>query len=165
METNATATVPACAVPVPLLRIKCSYPVMVCATGPAVSIWMHWLPEFRRSMPCVVGRCPHCREGMPRRPLSYVPALVLRSAQGEVRWRRTVLELPLRTGTLLHDRQGQCFALRRSKPCGPIDAVPSGKLPSPKSGERIEVYATLFPLWRIPRTTAIALVSSGYTEE
>ena len=151
-------------VPCPLHRIRGTYTSLWHIAGPAVSVWVHWLPDFKRSMPCVVYRCPHCREGLPRRPLSYVPAYLLRGNGELAYWSRSVLELPLRTGRELFNRIGSVVCLRRARPCGPVD-VGRSLLPVPQcDGKRFEVLPTLFALWRIPSSMQVALVGPGYTE-
>lgn len=149
---------------VPLLRIRGTYPTVVCPTGPTVSVWMHWLPEFKRSMPCVRSECPHCAEGFPRRPLSYVPALLLRSSGGVARWSPVVLELPLRAGIAALERRGQCVSLRRTKHQGPVELLLCPKLQPPSERGTVSVFETLFSLWRIPRSNQITLVSPQYNE-
>ena len=149
----------------PLLRIRGTYPVVVCPTGTGATVWVHWLPMHKRSMPCRTGSCPHCSEGVPRRPLCYLPALLLRSAGGISGWRSVVLELPLRAGAVVRERVGQCFALRRSKPCGTVDLQFVGKVTAPSERIPFNVFRTLNALWRIPTQDAVALVDSRYTEE
>lgn len=165
METDhATALQPPVICPIPLLRIRATYPIVLHINGPGVSIWMHWLPDFKRTMPCVRRTCPYCRAGLPRRPLTYIPAMVLRGASGFREWRRVVLEVPLRAGKELFDLQGKGVILRRVKHCGPIDILAANHTELPADPRRFDVFGTLRTLWRIPASSQVALVSDGYTE-
>jgi hypothetical protein len=148
----------------PLLRIKGTYPTVLCCTGPGATVWVHWLPEHQRSMPCRSVSCSYCSEGVPRRPLCYLPALVLRSTGGVSGWRSYVLELPLRAGRELRDRLGQCVALRRARPCGIVDIRAVGKITAPGDRVPFDVFRTLSSLWRVQTQDQIALVDSRYTD-
>lgn len=165
METGYDAShVAPIAVPVPLLRVRGISPTVWYVAGPAVSVWVHWLPEYKRSMPCVCARCPYCRGGIPRRPLSYVPSYHYRQFSNGNWWSRAVLELPLRAGRELFDRIGKVVSLRRTKTMGPVEVLVMARSEPPRDGVRFEVLPTLFGLWRIPATMQVALVGSGYTE-
>lgn len=165
METDhACSTAPVMPLDVPLLRIKCSYSTLVYPTGPGVALWMHWLPEFKRTMPCSRRQCAWCRDGLVRRPLSYVPALVLRGISGVSEWRRTVIELPVRAAHALSELRLSVVSLRRPKPCGMVEIEPKDLVLQPTVSTSIDVFRTLFTLWRLPASFQVALVSEGYTD-
>jgi hypothetical protein len=145
----------------PLVRVRHGRQVLVCPSGPAINLLMHWNPDLVRTQPCLADHCSDCVSGSPRRPLSYCPVLLWSLWDSKLTWISAVVELPLSAGQSLDRRQGQQVWLSRSRPHGPISFA-DGRAPvSPRMNIVVSVTATLMSLWRLAPDDRVRLIKPG----
>lgn len=143
-----------------LTRVKGQRPYLFWIAGPCRSWWMHWDPTALRTQPCLVNSCRLCYEAYPKRPLSYLPVYEGGAFNDGTTWRRTLLEVPFRTGLRLTDMQGRPVCLRRRGTCGVIDITPATLRARPENSQAWDIVPQLLALWRIARSEQLSLVSS-----
>lgn len=142
----------------PMIRVKPGAEFAVMPTGRPRSLMMHYSQELKRTQPCLLVSCPHCREGQPRRPLSYLPVMHFRFHGEGYQWLPAILEVPHSTGLTLNGLVNQIVAVKRERAFGPVlvgKYLWREKKPKPIP---FEVLDHLMPLWRLNRGTALVLV-------
>jgi len=143
---------------VKLVRVSKGSEIAVTVTGLVHAYQMHWIPTLARTQPCLLVSCPHCREGSPRRPLSYAPIMHWRMYGEAYQWLPAILEVPHSTGITLGGLVGQIVHLKRERHFGPVLVGKFSFAKKPPTMVKLNVLDHLMPLWRIDRNTALVLV-------
>ncbi len=128
--------------------------------GPAVGVFVHW--KFGRSLPCLGGACPHCREGLPSRWAGYAPAQLWKGKDdgGNPVWALVVLYVPENNREdFAQAVAGDVLSLERQPAkCGKPLRVAITERPKSPPPPAFDVRAILAKLWRYaePRPEFVA---------
>ena len=135
---------------IPLVRIHPGRPYTVMVGRQVKHVYVHWLADQKRTMPCLLGRCTLCGESNPRRPLSYFQGMHYRSDGGVFDWRAAVIEVPYQCGKILEEMPGKPVALRRDRKCGPVN-IGTFLFPAPVPKQiDFVLQDRLLAFWRLP---------------
>lgn len=143
-----------------LVRVTPGRQLAAYVHGMVASYYVHWCKELRRTQPCILGGCIPCRDGEPRRSLSYCEAMVYRYHGDAFHWLPTILEIPYTTAMVLVQMRKQVVALRREKKCGPVNVgTYLFEVPTPRP-VTFDIVSHLVRLWRLPQGAQLALIGN-----
>ena len=145
---------------VPLVRITPDSQVAVCTGTPVISYYMHWNERIRRTQPCFLYECDGCKANDPRRPLSYVRAMVWTYWHEKYIWRASIVEIPWTTGVTISQMPGKVLALRREHRFGPVDVGTFLFDSEPPIVPVFDIVPLLQKLWRVDPKKQLSLVGN-----